>query len=52
MRLFFSILLLRKEGLPYFHVFKNKYEEDDYEELFVKIPRIIFKVLNFAFMIS
>jgi hypothetical protein len=29
----FLILLLRKEGLPYFRVLKNKYEEDDYEEL-------------------
>lgn len=50
--LFFQILLLRTEGLPSFHVFKNKYKENDFEELFVKIPRIIFMVLNFAFMIS
>jgi hypothetical protein len=28
---FFQIMLLRKEGSPYFQVLKNKYEEDDYE---------------------
>jgi hypothetical protein len=49
-------LLLRKEGLHYSLVIKNKYEEDDFEEfqllilvIFVKIPRIIFKVLHFEF---
>jgi hypothetical protein len=26
------ILLLTKEGLPFFQVFKNKHEDDDYEE--------------------
>jgi hypothetical protein len=46
-------MLLRKEGSPYFKVLKNKYEDDDNEEfslliriVFVKIPTIIFKVLN------
>jgi hypothetical protein len=29
---FFRILLLRKEGSPYFRVVKNKYEENYYEE--------------------
>jgi hypothetical protein len=27
-----EILLLRKEGLPYFSALKNKYEEDKYED--------------------
>jgi hypothetical protein len=54
----FQMLLLRKEGLPCFRVLKNKFEEDNYELYllilitFVKTPRIIFKVLNFVFIIS
>jgi hypothetical protein len=28
-----EVLFLTKEGLPYFRMPKNKYEEDDYEEL-------------------
>jgi hypothetical protein len=26
------MLILRKEGSPYFRVLKNKYEDDDYEQ--------------------
>jgi hypothetical protein len=31
MRVFIQTLLLRDEGLPYFRVHKNKYEDGDYE---------------------
>jgi hypothetical protein len=44
----------RAERLAYFWVIVNKCEEDDYEDIsllilltFMKVPRIIFKVLNF-----
>jgi hypothetical protein len=52
------MLLLRKEGLPYFRVRKSEYE-DDYEESlllilmkFAEIPTIIFKVLSFEIIFS
>jgi hypothetical protein len=52
------MLLLRKDGSPYFRIVKNKYE-DDYKEFqllilmkFVKIHRIIFKILSFECIIS
>jgi hypothetical protein len=38
---FFSqILLLRKEGSPYFRILKNEYEEHDYEEFSERIVDI------------
>jgi hypothetical protein len=57
---FFQILLLTKEGSPYFRILNNKYEEDDYEEFkllityndMCEIPRIIPKVLDSEFIIS
>jgi hypothetical protein len=55
----FQLLHPRKEEQPYFRVLNNKYIGDNSEEfkllivtVFVKIPRIIFKILNFEFVIS
>jgi hypothetical protein len=54
-----QILPPRKEGSLYFRVLTNKYQDDDYEEfqliilmLFVKIPRLMFKVLHFESIIT
>jgi hypothetical protein len=53
------MLFLKKDRSPSFRTLENKYGEDDYKELqmlilmiFVKISRIILKLLNFEFHIS
>jgi hypothetical protein len=52
---FFKIQFLRKEASLYFRVLKNKYGVD-YEEflvlmIFVKIPRVMFNILNLNLLI-
>jgi hypothetical protein len=55
----FKYWVSEKQGSPYFQALNNRYEEEVYEEfqlliqvIFVELPRIIFQVLNFEFIIS
>jgi hypothetical protein len=54
-----QILLLKKDGSPYFRALKSKYEENHYEDfyllilvIFLKISTTVFKILYFEFSIS